>query len=104
MQALLNTARTSSLYRRQLCLQESQSNDENNKDLLVYRPVVPRPYEQHRPGPDLIKCKDLCRCTSGIMRCIENDTNILGMIQAIEAVGDETEVEVDVWRLRYAMA
>ncbi len=57
-----------------------------------------------RPGPDLIRCRDLCKCMSGIMRRIKNDTNTLGMMQVIETVGVETEVEVDIWRLKYAMA
>ncbi len=45
MQALLDVARTSPLCGRQLHLEESQSSDENDKSLLVYRSVATRPYE-----------------------------------------------------------
>ncbi len=62
--------------------------------------------EVRRPGPDLIRCKDLCRCTSGIMRRIrtiqmhQNDASD----EASKPLGIEAEFEVDVWSLRYAMA
>ncbi len=80
--------------------------DENNKGLLGSRPVAPRPDEVHRPGPDLIRCRDFCRCTCGIMRRIrmvqmhQDDASD----EASRPLGIETEVEVDAWRLRYAIA
>ncbi len=68
--------------------------------------MAPRPDKVRRPGPDLIRCRDLYRFTSGIMRRIRT----VGMHQdnisdeASRPLGIEAEVEVDVWRLRYAMA
>ncbi len=68
--------------------------------------MAPRPDEVRRPGSDLIRCQDLCRCTSGIMRSIR----MVRMYQddasdeASRPLGIEAEVEVDVWSLRYAMA
>ncbi len=73
---------------------------------LVVDQVAPRPDEVRRPGPDLIRCRDLCRCTSVIRRRIrtvrmhQDDASD----EASRPLGIETEVEVDVWRLRYAMA
>ncbi len=68
------------------------------KASLVADKVAPRPDEVHRPGPDLIRCRDLCRCTSGIMRCSrmvqmhKDDASD----EASRPLGIETEVEVDV--------
>ncbi len=107
IQALLDAARTSPLCGRQLRLQEIQSYDNNDESLLVGRPVAPRPYEYRRPGPDLIGCRELCSCTSGIMRHIENDTNTSGMMQAIGRWGwgwGWGRCWGRCWRLRYAMA
>ncbi len=83
------------------------------KASLVADQVAPRTDEVHRPGPDLIKCRDLCRCTSGIMRRIrmvqmhQNDANDeasrpLGIVAEVEV--DDLRIKVDVRRLRYAMA
>ncbi len=47
MKALLNAARTSLLCGRQLCIQEHQGSDENDKSLLVDRPMAPRPSGEH---------------------------------------------------------
>ncbi len=85
----------------QLRLQESQ-NDENDKGFLGSRPVALRPNEVRRPGPDLMRCRDLCRCTSGIMRCIkmvrmhQDDTSD----ESSRPLGIEAEVEVGDLRLR----
>ncbi len=76
------------------------------KALLVADQVAPRPDEVCRPGPDLIRCRDRCRCTSGIMRRIrtvqmyQDDASD----EANRPLGLEAEFEVDVWKLRYAMA
>ncbi len=107
IQVLLDAARTSPLCGRQLCLQESQSRDKNDEGLLVGRPVAPRPYEYCRPGPDLIGCRDLYSCTSGIMRRIGDDTNVSGMIRVIGRWGwgwGWGRCWGRCWRLRYAMA
>ncbi len=72
------------------------------KASLVVDQVAPRPDEVRRPGPDLIRCRDLCRCMSGIMRCIR----MVRMYQddasdeASRPLGIEAEVEVDDLRLR----
>ncbi len=69
-----------------------------------------RPDEVRRPGPDLIRCRDLFRCTSGIMRRIrmvrihQNDASDKASRPLGLKAEVEVEVEVDVWRLRYAMA
>ncbi len=70
------------------------------KASLVADQVAPRPDEVHRPGPDLIRCRDLCRCTSGIMRRIrtvqmhqDNTSDETSRPLGIEA---EVEVEVEV--------
>ncbi len=47
MKALLDAAGVSPLYRRQLCLQERQGNDKNDKSLLVGRSVARRPSGEH---------------------------------------------------------
>ncbi len=68
------------------------------KAFLVVDQVAPRPDEVRRPGPNLIRCGDLCRCTSGIMRHIrmvqmhQDDASD----EASRPLGIETEVEVDV--------
>ncbi len=72
------------------------------KASLVVDQVAPRPDEVHRPGPDLIRCRDLCRCMSGIMRRItmvlmhQDDVSD----EASRPLGIEAEVEVDDLRLR----
>ncbi len=59
--------------------------------------MAPRPDKVRRPGPDLIRCRDLYRYTSGIMGRIK----IVQMYQddasdeANRPLGIETEVEVD---------
>ncbi len=83
------------------------------KASLVVDQVASRPDEVHRPGPDLIRCRDLCRCTSGIMRRIrmvrihqdyasDKASRPLGIEAKVEV--DDLRIEVDVRRLRYAMA
>ncbi len=83
------------------------------KASLVADQMAPRPDEVRRPGPDLIRCRDLCRCTSGIMRCIrmvrihqddasDEASRPLGIEAEFEV--DDLRIEVDVRRLRYAMA
>ncbi len=68
------------------------------KAFLVVDQVALRPDEVRRPGPDLIRCRDLCRCTSGIMRHIrmvrmhQDDASD----EASRLLGIEAEVEVDV--------
>ncbi len=65
---------------------------------LVVNQVAPRLDEVCKPGPDLIRCRDLCRCTSGIRRRIrtvrmhQDDTSD----EAGRPLGIEAEVEVDV--------
>ncbi len=60
--------------------------------------MASRPDEVRGPGPDLIKCRDLCRCPSGIMRRIrtvqmyQDDASD----EASRSLGIEAEVEVDV--------
>ncbi len=67
------------------------------KASLVVNQVAPRPDEVRRPGPDLIRYRDLCRCTSGIMRRIrtvqthQDDASD----EANRPLGIEAEVEVD---------
>ncbi len=69
---------------------------------LVVDQVAPRPDEVRKPGPDLIKYRDLCRCISGIMRRIrtvrthQDDASD----EASRPLGIEAEVEVDDLRLR----
>ncbi len=67
---------------------------------LVVDQVAPRPDEVRRPGPDLIRCRDLCRCTSRIMRRIrmvqmhqDDASDATSRPLGIEA---EIEVEIDV--------
>ncbi len=83
------------------------------KASLVAEQVAPRPDEVRRPGPDLIRCKDLCRCTSRIMRRIrmvrmhqddasDEASRPLGIEAEVEV--DDSRIEVDVQMLRYAMA
>ncbi len=61
----------------------------------------------------LIRCRDLYRCTSGIMRRIrivrihqddasDKASKPLGIEFEVEV--DDSRIEVDVWRLKYAMA
>ncbi len=75
--------------------------------------MAPRPDEVRRPGPDLIRCRDLYRCPSGIMRRIrtirmhqddvsDEASRPLGIEAEVEV--DDLRIEVDVQRLRYAMA
>ncbi len=65
---------------------------------LVVDQVAPRPNKVRRPGPDLIRCRDLYRCTSGLMRRIrmvrmhQDDASD----KASGSLGIEAEVEVDV--------
>ncbi len=72
------------------------------KASLVADQVAPRPDEVRRPGLDLIRCRDLCRCTSGIMRRIrmvrmhQDDASD----EANRPLGIEAEVKVDDLRLR----
>ncbi len=72
--------------------------DENDKGLLGSRLVAPRPDKVRRPGPELIRCRDLYRCTSGIMRYIrtvrmhQDNAND----KASRPLGIEAEIEVDV--------
>ncbi len=47
MQALLDAARTSPLCGRQFRFQKRQGSDENDKGILVGRPVAPRPSGEH---------------------------------------------------------
>ncbi len=64
--------------------------------------MAPRPDKIHRPGLDLIRCRDLCKCTSGIMRCIrmvqmhQDDASD----KASRPLEIDAEVEVDNLRLR----
>ncbi len=64
--------------------------------------MAPRPDKLRRPGPDLIRCRDLCRCTSGIMRRIMmvqiNQDNTSD--EASRPLGIEAEIEIDDLRLR----
>ncbi len=83
------------------------------KASLVADQVAPRPDEVRRPGPDSIRCRDLCSCTSGIMRRIRmvrmhqddasNEASRPLEIE-VEVEVDDLRIEVDVRRLRYAMA
>ncbi len=61
----------------------------------------------------LIRCRNLCRCTSGIMRPIrmvqihqddasDEASRPLGIEAEVEV--DDSRIEVDVWRLKYVMA
>ncbi len=61
----------------------------------------------------LTRCRDLCRCTSGIMRRIrtvrmhqddasDEASRSLGIEAEVEV--DDLRIEVDIRRLRYAMA
>ncbi len=79
--------------------------DENDKGLLGSRPVASRPDKVRRPGPNLIRCRDLFRCMSGIMRRIRmvQMHQDAASDEASRLLGIEAEVEVDAWRLRYAM-
>ncbi len=71
------------------------------KASLVVDQVASRPDEVRRPGPDLIRCRDLYRCTSGIMRRIrtvrthQDDASD----EANRPLGIEAEVEVDDLRI-----
>ncbi len=68
------------------------------KASLVVDQVAPRLDKVRRPGPDLIRCRDLCRCTSGIMRRIrtvrmhQDDASD----EANRPLGIEAKVEVEV--------
>ncbi len=83
------------------------------KASLVADQVAPRTDKVRRPGPDLIRCKDLCRCTSGIMRHIRmvrmkqddtsDETSRPLRIEA-EVEVDDLRIKVDIWRLRYVIA
>ncbi len=83
------------------------------KASLVVDQMALRPDEVRRPGPDLIRCRDLCRYTSGIMRRIrtvrthqddasDEASRPLGIEAEVEV--DDLRIEIDVRRLRYAMA
>ncbi len=73
-------------------------SDENDEGLFGSRPVASRPNEVRRPGPDFIRCRDLCKCTSGIMRRIwtvrmyQDDASD----KASRPLGIVAEVEVEV--------
>ncbi len=60
--------------------------------------MASKPDEVRKPGPDLIKCKNLCRSMSGIMRRIrtvqmhQDDASD----EASRPLGIEAEVEVNV--------
>ncbi len=68
------------------------------KASLIVDQVAPRLDEVRRPGPDLIRCKDLYRCTSGIMRRIRtvqtHQDNASD--EASKPLESGAEVEVDV--------
>ncbi len=72
------------------------------KASLAVDQVAPRLDKVCRPGLDLIRCRDLCRYTSGIMRRIrtvrmhQDDASD----EASRPLGIEAEVEVDDLRLR----
>ncbi len=72
------------------------------KASLVVDQVAPRPDKVRRPGPDLIRCRDLFSCTSEIMRRIrmvrmhQDDASD----KTSRPLGIEAEVEVDNLRLR----
>ncbi len=72
------------------------------KASLVVDEVAPRPDKVRRPGPDLIRYRDLCRYTSGIMRRIrtvrmhQDDVSD----KANRPLGIEAEIEVDDLTLR----
>ncbi len=72
------------------------------KASLVVDQVASRPDEVRKPGSDLIRCRDLYRCTSGIMRHIStvqtHQDNASD--EASRPLGIEAEVEVDDLRLR----
>ena len=59
----------------------------NDKGLLVSKPVAPGPDKYVSLKLNLIRCRDFYRYTSGIMRCIEDNTNALGMIQVTRLLG-----------------
>ncbi len=75
------------------------------KASLVADQVALKPDKVRRPGPDLIRCRDLCRCTSGIMRRIkkvqlhQDDASD----EASRPLGIEAEVEVDDLGLRWML-
>ncbi len=82
------------------------------KASLVADQVALRPDKVRGPGTDLIRCRDLCRYTSGIMRRIKmvqmhqadtSDKARRPMRIESEIEVDDLRIEVDVWRLRYAM-
>ncbi len=79
IKALLDAAGVSPLCGRQLCLQERQDSDKNDEDLLVGRPVVPRPSSGY-VNLDLtwLDAENSAIYTSRIMRRIGDDTNVLG--------------------------
>ncbi len=72
------------------------------KASLVVDQVAPRPDKVRRPGPDLIRCRNLYRCTSGIMRRIRmvRMYQDVASDEASRPLGIEAEVEVDDLRLR----
>ncbi len=85
-------------------MQTSTSSSEKSEYLmrmtkasLVADQVAPRPDKVRRPRSDLIRCRDLFKCTSGIMRRIR----IVRMHQedasdeASRPLGIEAEVELD---------
>ncbi len=69
---------------------------------LVVDQVAPKPDKVRRPEPNLIRCRDLCKCMSGIMRRIrmvqmhQDDASD----KASKPLGIEAEVEVDDLRLK----
>ncbi len=62
--------------------------------------MAPRPDKVRRPGPDLIRYRDLCRCTSGIMRRIRivriHQDNISDEVSRPLGIEAEVEIEVEV--------
>ncbi len=82
------------------------------KASLVVDQVAPRLDEVRRPGPDLIRYRDLCRCTSGIMRHIRtvrmhqdevSDKASRPFRIKAEVEIDNSRIEIDVQRLKYAI-
>ncbi len=76
-----------------------QGRDKNDKGLLVGRPIAPKPDKYIGLDLTLIRCIETSvMCTSEILRHIRNNTNVYDASD--EAVRIETEVEVDIMRLR----
>ena len=62
--------------------------DKNEKSFLVDRSVTPKPNVEYvSMDLTLIRCKDFCKCTSRIIRYIEDNINALNMIQVTRPLG-----------------